>query len=439
MIRVSPAARGVSGTARVPRSKPHMQRAILLSLLTNAPSIIQNPAWSSEARHLFEAARQWGLEVARDDGDRLVLTGAGRSLRAPRGPVATEGSAFNFRTLAAVAALLPEETLLEGNASMLKRPVREHLRFVSDLGGAVRDLSDGRRLRVGVRGGPAPGGRTVVDTRHSSQVLSSVLMVAPLAARPVRIDCSGPPVGPGYVDLTVRMMREQGAAVREQGLSYLVEPSVYQSRIHLVASDFTALSYVAGVVAAAPEGELDVVDYQPSTLSSERDFWAALRALGLRLEHDPVTRVLRIGRGVPPGPVVEIDGRNIPTVVPTLAAIAPFVPARVSVRNAAHVNNHKCRRIEVMVRELRAMGCHIEVTTDRDGQVDGFRTPGPSRPAGGVTVSSHGDHRICLSLATAAVGARRPTVVEGVQHLHASFPDFPHVLAGLGVHVAPAA
>lgn len=55
-VRIHPVSR-LEGVARVPHSKPHMQRAILLSLLTNAPSIIVHPAWSSEALSLFAADR----------------------------------------------------------------------------------------------------------------------------------------------------------------------------------------------------------------------------------------------------------------------------------------------------------------------------------------------------------------------------------------------
>ncbi|MFE1768252.1 3-phosphoshikimate 1-carboxyvinyltransferase [Streptomyces angustmyceticus] len=436
---ISPAAQGISGTARIPQSKPHMQRALLLSLLANAPSVIVDPAWSSEARSLFESVQEFGLNISHHDTNMLGVSGVGKSLSAKSAKVSVVGSAFNFRTMAAVACLSPGETVLEGNASMLSRPVREFLSFIPELGGSVDDISDTAHLRVRVRGSRHLGGTTTVDTRHSSQVLTSVLLVAPLADEAVRIQCTDPgPVGEGYVDLTVAMMQEQGAHVERDGSAFLVRPSTYRSRVHHLASDFTALSYLAGTVATARAGQLTIADYHPSALSSESEFLRVLDQIGIRTEYDPVQRALHIDRTSPAAPHVEIDGRNIPTVVPTLAAVAPFIDARVTLRNAAHVNNHKCRRVEVMVGELRQMGCVIDPTYDSTGRIDGFTTQGQQSPVGGTAVDSHGDHRIFLSLATAALGCRRPTVIDGAEHLPASFPDYLDTLAGIGATVTGA-
>jgi 3-phosphoshikimate 1-carboxyvinyltransferase len=410
-----------------------MMRAVFLSLLTNEPSTIVNLAWSSEAVRQFEAAKRFGLSVGREQADRVIVTGVGRSLRPVDEAITVGGSAFNFRTLAGLACLSPHWTTLEGNSSMRSRPVVEHLTFIKDLGGELEDVSDSTNLRVRIRGGRHVGGETTVDTRHSSQVLTAALLIAPVADGTVTIHHDdADAVGEGYVELTVDMMRQQGASIEQTGSSYVVQPSVYQSRIHHVTSDFTALSYLAGAVAVAG-GKISVPDFYPSAFSSEREFMEVLDRLGVRNEYDPLDRVLHLGLTSPDNDVIEIDGRNIPTVVPTLAGMAPFVDAKIQVRNVAHVNNHKCRRVEVMIAELRKMGCAINPLYNRDGILDGFSTAGRQSPPGGVTLSSHGDHRILMSLATAALGARMPTVIDGVEHLTASFPDYFTAMTRLGV------
>lgn len=434
--RISPVVNGISGTARIPHSKPHMQRALLLSLLANAPSVIVNPAWSSEAESLFHSVQEFGLNVAHHGAQTLHLSGVGKSLISENAKVSVVGSAFNFRAMAAVACLSRGETVLEGNASMLSRPFREYLSFIPELGGTLTDISDASHLRVRIRGSEHLGGTVTVDTQHSSQVLTGVLLIAPLAEEPVRIQCTNTgSVGEGYIGLTESMMRGQGARIERDGSSFLVHPSAYQAWVHHLASDFTALSYLAGAVASAPDGAITVTGYYPSELSSEREFLTVLEQLGIRTTYDTLDRSLHIEQVSPVADQIEIDGRNIPTVVPTLAAIAPFIDARVTLRNAAHVNNHKCRRVDVMIQELTRMGCTIEPTYDREGRVDGFTTVGRQTPIGGVALDSNGDHRIFMSLATAALGAGRPSPIDGAQHLYASFPDFLTVLDTLGAGV----
>lgn len=432
-VRIHPLDAGVTGTASVPRSKPHMQRALLLSLLTNAPSIIAHPAWTAESRGLYEAVRSFGLDVAYQDPAKLVLTGVGRSLVQPGAPVVTAGSAFNFRTAAALACLVPGETVIEGNASMRARPVLHYLNFIDDLGARFADISDADRLRIRVWGTRRLGGTTTIDTTHSSQALTAALLVAPLADRPVRIDCGDAGrVGEGYIDLTLAMMRDQGAVVADTGSRFLITPSAYQSRLHLIASDFTAMSYLAAAVAVSDGGEITVADYHPSSLSSEEEFMAVLGMLGVDSHYDPIARSLQLRRGSPESRSIEIDGRNIPTVVPTLAAIAPFIEARVTVRNVAHVNNHKCPRVSIMLGELNRLGCRVDPLSRSDGLLDGFVSTGRQRPAGGVALASHGDHRICMSLAVAALGGRAATVVDGAEHLPVGFPGFLAALAAAG-------
>jgi 3-phosphoshikimate 1-carboxyvinyltransferase len=410
-----------------------MQRAILLSLLTDEPSTIVHPAWSSEAIGLFDAAQQFGLNAMTRDPDKLVVTGVGRSLHQPRSAIVVAGSAFNFRTVAALACLVPTETVIEGHASMRRRPIMENLNFIPDLGARLADHSDSEHLRIRITGSRQLGGQTTIDTRHSSQTLTAVLLVAPLADRTVRIDClPHDSVGEGYVDLTLAMMRAQGAAVTREGTAFVVSPSVYRSRLHHVASDFTALSYLAGAVATVHDGQITITGYRPSSLSSEQAFYTVLRRLGIQTMYDPVARALSLHRIAAEVGDIEIDGHNMPTVIPTLAAIAPFVDAKVSVRNVAHVNNHKSRRVEVMIRELTRLGCRITPWYNADGWLDGFWTQGPQRPAGGAVLDSHGDHRIFMSLATAALGARLPSVIDGAEHLHASFPDYLPVIGRLG-------
>lgn len=434
MVLVHPAVDGLGGYARIPYSKPHMQRSILLGLLANTPSVVLNPAWSSEARSLFEAAQRLGMTVADQTAHQVSFCGVGRSVQVPGTALESIGSAFNLRTMAAVAALAKGETVLEGNASMLARPVRDYLGFITELGGDVEDLSTSRSLRIRVRGSRRLGGTAHIDTRHSSQVLTSLLLVAPLAEDPVRINCSpGQGVGQGYIDLTVAMMRDRGASVESTESGFVIRPGMYRSGVHEIASDFTALSYLAGTVAAAESGHVTIEDYIPSQLGPEQEFLRVLRQLGIRTTHEAATHSLLIERVEPTSRHVEIDARNIPTVVPTLAAMAPFVEPQVTVHHAAHVNNHKCRRVDMMLEQLQHMGCNIAPTYTADGEVDGFGVPhGRQEPVGGVTAESYGDHRIFMSLATAALGARLSTAINGAEHLHASFPDYFTVLERVG-------
>ncbi len=422
LIRPTPA---LFGRTRVPTSKPHMQRALILALLTEGTTELLCPSWSSETRRLLGAMKAFGLEVREEAPERLLLRGAGRELRAPQEPLHAGGSAFMFRTAAALAGLVRGTTIVEGDRAMKRRPVLQFLNFVTDLGAELEDLSDDLTLRVRIRGASSFGGRTTVDTAQSSQFLTSLLLISPLADTPVTIGVpDASPVGEGYVDLTLAMMGRRGAVVVHGPDGYEVRRGAYRPAATTVPSDFTALSYLAGAALSVPRAEIAVEGYVPSEMSSEREFLAALRRLGLEQDYDPQARRLRLHRAQPVSAALEIDGRNIPTVIPALAGAAPFVESSVTIRGAGHINNHKCQRLYVVIDQLRRLGCDVEPLFTPEGGIDGLTTRGRQQPRGGASLESFGDHRVFAGLLIAALAAQEPTTIRGAEHLDAGFPGF---------------
>jgi 3-phosphoshikimate 1-carboxyvinyltransferase len=77
-----------------------------------------------------------------------------------------------------------------------------------------------------------------------------------------------------------------------------------------------------------------------------------------------------------------------------------------------------------MCGELAKMGADLEELPD------GFVVYGPVNLQG-ARVDSHGDHRIAMSLAVAALCAQGETAISGWECVAISFPGFEDVLKGL--------
>jgi len=72
--------------------------------------------------------------------------------------------------------------------------------------------------------------------------------------------------------------------------------------------------------------------------------------------------------------------------------------------------------------ELSKLGARIEE------RPDGFRIDGLGGAGGralrGARVSSWGDHRLAMALIVAGLAAEGPTLVEGIECIATSFPEF---------------
>jgi 3-phosphoshikimate 1-carboxyvinyltransferase len=118
---------------------------------------------------------------------------------------------------------------------------------------------------------------------------------------------------------------------------------------------------------------------------------------------------------------IEVDLSDMPDQVPTLAALAPFASGATRILNVAHLRLKESDRLAAMAGELQRLGARTEEGHDRL-EVAGSWCDAPP-PTDPVTVDTHGDHRIAMSLAL--VGLRRPGVTVGAPQVVAkSYPAF---------------
>ena len=105
--------------------------------------------------------------------------------------------------------------------------------------------------------------------------------------------------------------------------------------------------------------------------------------------------------------------------LPMLAALGPYTEQGVEIRDAAELRVKESDRIAVVAENLRRMGANVEE------RPDGLRVEG--RSAGrlkGAEIDPHGDHRIAMAFAVAALGAQGQTRIRDAGCAAVSFPDF---------------
>ena len=426
----------LDGDIRVPSSKPHMQRALIFALLSKGETQILFPSWSTETMRLYEAILILGVQVICNEKDRLILRGTGGRFKHMEQVLRTEGSGFMFRTMAALASTQSDAMTIEGAKTIGRRPILQHLSFIRELGGTYEDISDPENTRLRVNGAKDFGGTTFVSTSQTSQFLTALLLVGPLAKSEGLClkTADNKLVGEGYIDLTLEMMRQRGAVIEENENGYTIFGGEYEPLNTRIPSDFTALSYILAAVIVVPGSHLTVSNFRKSTMTCEKEFFEAFSRLGAKTEFDPKRGQLRIWHSAPDTDHIEINGINIPTVVPALCTAACFADAEVHLVGAEHVNHHKCQRLMVMIEQLKQMGCAIRPVFSSQGTMEGFIAPDRSVPEGGVSLQSFGDHRVLGALFAAALGAKAPIEIDGAENMPAGYPDFYEEISKLGAN-----
>src|SRR5207247_11132285 len=151
----------------------------------------------------------FGAEITRTREELRVSAGA---LHAADAPIDARNSGTTLRLLTGVAALFEGETVLTGDSSLRKRPMGPLLDALESLGAHARSLGGDGRAPVEIRGA-LHGGRTSLTGGVSSQFLSSLLIVCPLADGPSEIRVVPPLLSVSFLEMTRRTMRSFGVEV----------------------------------------------------------------------------------------------------------------------------------------------------------------------------------------------------------------------------------
>jgi 3-phosphoshikimate 1-carboxyvinyltransferase len=430
--RVRPAAR-IAGTIGVPGDKSVSHRTALLGALAEGLTEVHGYLEGEDCLGTLRAVAALGAEVARKGPGHYAIQGAGpEGLTEPGDVVDCGNSGTTARLIVGVLAGQPFTTVLTGDESLRGRPMGRVIEPLARMGARVLGRRGGARLPLAIA-----GTRPLQPIRHvspvaSAQVKSAVLLAGLAASGPVSV------VEPARSrDHTERMLAAFGADVRVEGATVTVVPGArLRGRVCRVPGDISSAAFFLVAGAAAREGGVTVrgVGTNP-TRTGALDVLAAMgAAVGVTprdAEGEPLAD-LAVAPGVLRG--TEIGGPLVPRAideVPILAVAAACAEGPTLVRDAAELRVKESDRIRALASELGKMGVGIEE------RPDGFRVAG--RPAGsrapfrGARVSSWGDHRLAMALVIAGLLADGPTVVEGVDCIATSYPEFVEtcrVLAG---------
>lgn len=408
--RITLAQGPVSATVRVPGSKSITNRALILGALAQGRTVIEGALFSDDTLLMAIGLRSLGLTVEADPGAaRFTVSGQGGRIPSAESAIDAGNAGTVARFLTAVAALGSGRYLIDGSPRMRERPIGALVAALRALGGDLEAPSGSPPVLV--RGGGLAGGQAAVRGEVSSQFLSALLLVAPLARSTVELAVEGGLVAAPYVDMTVEMMRTFGAVVQRAGNVFRITPQGYGTQTYVVEPDASSASYFFAA-AAITSGRVAVPGLTRDSLQGDLEFVNVLERMGCEAswsEAGVSVRGPRRLRGV------DVDLNRISDMTMTLAAMAPFVDGVVRIRNVAHIRRQESDRLGALAAELRRLGQEVRE------HPDGLEIhPRPLQPA---LVQTYGDHRIAMAFAVTGLRAGEVSIADP-ECVTKTFPDF---------------
>lgn len=396
--RVQPVSAPLNGTVRPPGSKSITNRALIVAALAEGNTQLTGVLDSQDTQVMIESLNRLGIKVEHDRENCCVeVAGCGGKIPQSEASLWLENSGTSIRFLTALCAVGHGEYVLDGNQRMRQRPIQDLVESLQQLGVDVACENDTGcpPVRVNARG--LSGGETSISGSVSSQYLSALLMVAPMALGPITIAIQGAMVSKPYLDITLGVMAQFGVTIdRIQSDVWRIQPQTYQRPgAYDIEPDASAASYFFAA-AAITGGKVTVEGLNQDALQGDINFIRVLEDMGCQIKQD------RNSITVQGGPLkgIDVDMNDISDTAQTLAAVALFAEGPTRIRNVAHIRHKETDRLAAIATELKRLGVQVEETEDAV-----TIHPGEIQPA---IIETYDDHRMAMSFAL--VGLKIPGI-----------------------------
>ena len=433
MNRTVKLAERLEGAVTPPGDKSISHRAALLNAIADGEAAVSNFCVGDDRSSMLGCLRGLGVRIERrgdGESERFMVEGRGKDgLSEPEDALYSGNSGTTMRLVSGLLAAQPFFSVITGDDSLRKRPMRRILTPLEMMGAAVMGRGGGSLAPLAFRGGGLRGIEYAMPV--ASAQLKSCILIAGLFA-----DGETAVLQPAESrDHTERMMGAMGADVRKDGLRIAVRPSALSPMDIRVPSDISGAAFWLAAGAAHPNARIAVrgVGINPSrtgVLDVLREMGANIRVENVREDGDEPSADLIAESSDLRG--IDIGGDIIPRVIdelPVLAFAASQAAGVTTIRDAAELRVKESDRITATASGLSAMGAKIRETED------GMTVEGGAKLAG-AEVRSHGDHRIAMTMAVAALAADGETAIAGADAADVSYPAFWDALAALRADAA---
>ena len=396
----------LNGEIIVPGDKSISHRSVMFGAIAKGVTTVTGFLMGEDCLSTVSCFRQLGVEIEQTD-DRLIINGNGlNGLKEPEEVLNVGNSGTTIRLLMGILAGRDFHSTVLGDESIGKRPMTRVTKPLTEMGAII--------------GGDIHG--IVYHPPVASAQVKSCILLAGLQAKGVTTV-----VEPEKSrDHTERMIRQFGGQVEEEGLAVSVSggQELKGTTIH-VPGDISSAAFflVAGAIVPNSTIVLKNVGLNPTRtgiIDVMNEMGADLK-IDVKSTDDLMEPVgdLTIRTSNLKG--ITIGGELIPRLIdeiPVIALLATQAEGETIIKDAHELKVKETNRIDTVVNELSKLGANITATDD------GMIIKGRNHLKGGSTVSSHGDHRIGMMLAIAALICDNEVQLQQKEAIAVSYPTF---------------
>ena len=419
---IPPNDKKLRGTITIPSDKSISHRAVMFASLANGKSVINNFSNGKDPLSTVSVCKNLGVDIELHDEKTVIVKSNGKFL-APAKILDCGNSGTTMRMMAGILAGQSFNSILTGDESLQKRPMKRIIEPLSLMGANISAI--GYKAPINITGANLHG--IQYSSKISSAQVKSCMLLAGLFADGETI-YTEPYLSRNHTEL---MLKYMNADITTEGTTTRINKSVLTPFKINVVGDISSAAFFMAAASIVPDS--DIILQNVGLNPTRTGILEVLEKMGGNIE------ILnkREEAGEPVGDIrikysdlksCTIDGDIIPRLIdelPVIAVLATQAEGTTTVKNAEDLRNKETDRIFAIVNELKKLGADIIDTPD------GFIVNGKTSLNGGIEVETYHDHRLAMSLFTAGLVCKKPIIIKDFDWVDISFPEFEELMNNL--------
>ncbi len=418
----------LQGRVRVAGDKSISHRSIILGAIAEGETYISGFLQGEDTLATLAAFQAMGVKIQRHQ-DVVKIQGVGlHGLKKSEKELYLGNSGTSMRLLSGLLSAQNFDTILTGDSSLSKRPMRRVTDPLSKMGAKIIATENGTPP-LQIFGNQKLQGIEYVMPMASAQVKSSILLAGLYAEGTTCVIEPAP-----TRDHSERMLQGFGYEIQRHGAQICLKGGgkLFAKNIDVPADMSSAAFFIIGaIISTNSELYIEHVGINPTRtgiLDILNLMGANIQILHKRdIGGEPVADLL-VKSSTLKG--IHIPEALVPLAIDEFPAIfiaAACADGETVLTGAEELRVKESDRIQVMADGLKALGINALPTPDgmiiRGGQLQGGE------------IDSHGDHRIAMSFAMASLRAKNPIKIKDCANVATSFPNFVDLALSLGLNI----
>ncbi len=421
----------VLGSLSFPGDKSLSHRALIFGSLAEGVSSFTNVLAGEDCVCTRQAFEAMGVSIRSHSPTDITVNGKGlHALRASSKELFLGNSGTSMRLLLGILAGQPFQATLTGDPSLSRRPMRRVADPLRLMGARIEGKDGGNFAPLTVTGGKLKGVDVKLEVA-SAQVKSAVLLAGLYAEGTTRV--TEPVLSR---DHTEKFLQYFGAELRHEGLSVSVRGGqALKAKSFEIAGDISSAAFFMAMAILIPGASIQFrnILWNPTRTGIVK----VLQRMGVEVRveavrHDGPEETADFSLKSAGLRAFEIKKEELPSLIdeiPILSVLATQATGTSVIHDADELRVKETDRIESMMTTLNKMGADVRA----EGNTLIIRGGTALK---GAPVNSFKDHRTAMSLIIAGMIATGETVVEDIECINTSFPNFFELVRNLKIPYA---